>query len=126
MRMLLSVTLIALAAPSVSAQSADAMMPHPGQYMEPLGSDWSQRSAEKTADKFGQCVVRREPVAAAAFIDRALAERAIPAKPAALQAAVQACMPRRVWAETAQYVLREQDTAIFRAVRNSRNRHAAN
>ena len=126
MRMLLSVTLIALVAPSALAQSADSMMPHPGQYMEPLGSDWSQRFAEKTADRFGECVVRRAPTAAAAFIDRALADRAIPAKPAALQAAVQACMPKQVFAETAHYVLREQNTAIFRAVRNSRGKSGAN
>jgi hypothetical protein len=126
MRLLLPVTLIALAAPAAFAQSADAVMPHPGQYMEPQSSTWAQRKAERTAERFGQCVVRRQPVAAHSFIDRALADRAIPAKPAALQEAVEACLPRQAFAETKAYLLQEQDTAIYRAVLNSRGKSGSN
>ncbi|WP_337846521.1 hypothetical protein [Sphingomonas sp.] len=126
MRLLLSATLIALAAPAALAQSADAVMPHPGQYMEPQSSTWAQRKAERTADQFGQCVVQRQPVAAYSFIDRALADRAIPAKPAALQAAVEACLSRQAFAGTKAYLLREQDTAIYRAVLNSRSKSGSN
>lgn len=126
MFMTISLIVVAGAAPSAFAQGADAMMPHPRQYMEPQSASWEQRRAEKTADQFGQCVVRQQPAAARAFIDQAVAARAVPAKPEALKAAVEACMSRSAFARAKTYLVREQDTAIYRAVLNSRGTSGSN
>ncbi|MCA1197656.1 hypothetical protein K9B35_06740 [Sphingomonas sp. R647] len=126
MRLLLAISLTVAAAPLAFAQSADAIMPHPGQYMEPQAATWEQRRAEKTADQFGQCVVRQQPAAASAFIDQALAERAVPAKPAALKQAIEGCISRSAFSRAKTYLVKEQDTAIYRAVLNSRGTSGSN
>ena len=71
-----------------------------------------QRLQERAADTFGDCVVRREPVDARAYINLDASPEAISP---ALSTVISKCMPAR-WHPTHEFVEQETAVAITRAV----------
>jgi len=69
---------------------------------------------EKAADNFGNCVIKRAPSEADAFIRAATMSSSV-TKSAILQDAVNDCLPGRGY-YARDFVIQEQDVAIYRAV----------
>lgn len=75
---------------------------------------WEERYRNRIGDGFGRCVIRHAPAEAQSFVEAATSGP-VPAKSPALNGAVERCLAERGKRERT-FLVRHQDTAIYRAV----------